>query len=86
MTDATSQERHPTDEPEGTTAHQASLRAPGESVSPGGVDEDRPADAVDDGSAADVSATDDGYGTTDLPAAHYDVGAVSGDTDAYRPD
>ncbi|WP_229076355.1 hypothetical protein [Actinoplanes sp. DH11] len=32
MTDEQRTERHPTDEPDGTPAYQASLRSPGESV------------------------------------------------------
>ncbi|GGQ75096.1 hypothetical protein [Couchioplanes azureus] len=59
-------DRHPTDEPDGTTAHAASLRPPGESVTTG---EDDPGDQREAG-------MDGGY----------DAAAVSGDTDAYRPD
>jgi hypothetical protein len=62
-------DRHPTDEPDGTPAHAASLRPPGDSVA-NGADEEH-----DDGGEAGPDA-----------GARYDVGAVSGDTDAYRPE
>ena len=40
-------DQHPTDEPDGTTAHQASLRPPGHSL-------DAPADPGGDAEATDV--------------------------------
>ena len=67
MTDEQTVDRHPTDEPDGTTAYAASLRQPGDSVTSAPVDEDEP-------EAADVNT------------AGYDADAVSGDTDAYRPE
>jgi len=83
MTDATSPERHATDEPGGTTAHEASLRPPGSSVSPG---------SADDGSPAEPAGTDhfdepqaDDTAAAEVSRAGYDADSVSGDTDAYRP-
>lgn len=63
------QERHPTDEPDGTPAYAASLRAPGASVSGAGEDPEL-----------------SGEETSPDPGARYDVSAVSGDTEVYRPD
>jgi hypothetical protein len=78
-------DRAPTDEPDGTPAYAASLRAPGESVRPA-----RPRDLTDEEIAPDAAPT--GEPVTDRPTdgvesrAGYDVEAVSGDTDIYRPD
>jgi hypothetical protein len=81
MTDTTSPERHPTDEPDGTTAHEASLRPPGGSLSPV---------SSDDGSSAGTEDFDEPRSeetdTSDVSGAGYDVESVSGDTEAYRPD
>ncbi len=77
MSDDTRQDRHPTDEPDGTPAHEASLRPVGHSVSGGEADDDR--DAPDPAAA---------FGDTVPPGASragYDVDAVSGDTEAVRP-
>ena len=60
-------ERHATDEPDGTPAFAASLRAPGESVGVG----EQPDDA-----GRPEPETGGGY----------DAAAVSGDSEAYRPD
>ena len=73
MTDETRTDLHATDEPDGATAHQASLRPPGESVTPTG-DDTSPAFEADDAEAG-VN-----------PHAGYDVDAVSGDTAQYRPE
>jgi hypothetical protein len=81
MTDATSPERQPTDEPDGTTAHQASLRPPGQSVSPGSAEDDASGD-TDDFDRTPSDETD----ATDVSDAGYDAEAVSGDTEVYRPD
>ena len=81
MTDATSPERHPTDEPDGTTAHEASLRPPGQSLSPGSAEDDASGD-VDD---FDGPPSDETEGT-DVSDAGYDVESVSGDTAVYRPE
>lgn len=55
MTDAEPRaERHPTDEPDGTPAYAASLRAPGESVT-GGAEPER---AEDETGPADRSGYD----------------------------
>ena len=71
------QDRHPTDEPDGSTAMAASLRPVGDSVRPSG-------DAEPGGD--DTFAEEEG--STDAPPASragYDVEAVSGGTDEYRP-
>jgi hypothetical protein len=79
-------DRAATDEPDGTPAYTASLQSPGGSVSPGGrrdADDDEIApDAApaDDDPLAGRPADDAGHG------ARYDAGAVSGDTEMYRPD
>jgi hypothetical protein len=68
-------DRTGTDEPDGTPAFAASLRPPGESLitAPNGGDDLVP-DEDDDGSAPVEGR------------AGYDAGAVSGDTEEYRPD
>jgi hypothetical protein len=71
------QDRHPTDEPDGTTAMAASLRPVGDSVRQS-ADEEPGGD--------DTFAEEEG--STDAPPssrAGYDVEAVSGGTDEYRP-
>jgi hypothetical protein len=76
-------DRHPTDEPDGTPAFEASLRPPGENVSTP-ADDDADLDTGADFSD-DTGADADGV----LPGqsrAGYDVDAVSGDTDAVRPE
>ena len=72
-------DRAATDEPDGTPAYAASMRPPGESVQPGGT----PA-ATDDDIAPDAAPTETS-GDAERGAG-YDAGAVSGDTDLYRPD
>jgi hypothetical protein len=68
---------NPTDEPDGTPAHEASLRPPGESLS-------TPADAGDADTGVDFEDRD--AGDDGMPSrAGYDAGDVSGDTDAVRP-
>ncbi|AGL18951.1 hypothetical protein [Actinoplanes sp. N902-109] len=72
---------HPTDEPDGATAYEASLRPPGHSVT----------DPEEPGSALSGEAVPDGGGVVDDASetdgrARYDADAVSGDTPAYRPD
>ncbi len=63
------------------TAYAASLRPPGESVRP-----TQPPEASDDDIAADAApAGDDPTGDVERGAG-YDVDAVSGDTEIYRPD
>ena len=81
MTDATQPERHPTDEPDGTTAHDASLRPPGGSLSPGSAQEHSFA-GTDDFDPPPSDETE----TSDVSDAGYDMPSVSGDTDAYRPE
>jgi hypothetical protein len=78
-------DRAPTDEPDGTPAYSASLRAPGTSVQPGHARE-----RTDDEIAPDAAPAGNDP-TVDRPdgveaGAGYDVDAVSGDTDLYRPD
>jgi hypothetical protein len=74
MTDDIRTDRHVTDEPDGSTAYEASLRAPGDSVTPTGDDTSPAFDAGDD----DTAGVD--------PHAGYDAAAVSGDTPEYRPE
>jgi hypothetical protein len=79
-------DRAPTDEPDGTPAYTASLRAPGESVRSDGpgdlTDEEVAADAAP---AGDEPVVDRQAGEVD-PRAGYDAEAVSGDTGLYRPE
>lgn len=63
-------DRHPTDEPDGTPAYEASLRAPGASVTTA-ADDEEPQSPGEDGPPN---------------RAGYDEDAVSGDSGAYRPD
>ena len=72
MSDDIRTDRHETDEPDGATAYEASLRAPGDSVTPTG----------DDTSPAFESDVD--TGGID-PHAGSDAADVSGDTPMYRP-
>jgi hypothetical protein len=75
-------DRARTDEPDGTSAYAASLRSPGESVRPAG-----PADVDDDEIAPDAApAGDDPLGGGVEHGAGYDVEAVSGDSEIYRPE
>ena len=73
MTDDTRTDRHVTDEPDGATAYEASLRTPGDSVTPTGDDTSPAFEAEDDTAGVD-------------PHAGYDTDAVSGDTAQYRPE
>jgi hypothetical protein len=96
MTDQSRADLHQTDEPDGTPAFEASLRPPGNSVTASGDDltadaapEDwvtqsaGPADADDDFGSDDAA---DHPGVTEVDRAGYDPEAVSGHTDAYRPE
>ena len=56
MTDERTTERHPTDEPDGTTAHAASLRPPGANVAGAPDDEDGADVAVDPHTGYDPEA------------------------------
>ncbi|WP_305783122.1 hypothetical protein [Symbioplanes lichenis] len=78
----TTHDRHPTDEPDGTTAYEASLRRPGDSVT-------KPAPSGDDPSVAgvgDFAGAEAGDSPAVNPHAGYDEEATSGDTSVYRPD
>jgi hypothetical protein len=77
MTDERVTDRNPTDEPDGTPAHAASLRPPGENVGGG------PDGGVDFGADDDpgTDATD-----AEVRRAGYDADALSGDTPAVRPE
>jgi hypothetical protein len=66
--------RSGTDEPDGTPAFTASLRAPGESLTTAPNGGDDLASEEDEAGAASVDGR-----------AGYDAEAVSGDTDEYRP-
>jgi hypothetical protein len=100
MTEQRRFDLHPTDEPDGSTAYEASLRPAGDSVttSRDATSGDAPADAApDDEVLANVATHDrdddfdsgedagEDTGTTGLARAGYDPDAVSGDTEAYRP-
>lgn len=78
-------DRARTDEPDGTPAYAASLRPPGESVRPTGRPE------IDDEEIAPDAAPagDDPMAEPDAGVergAGYDTGAVSGDSELYRPE
>jgi hypothetical protein len=76
--------RAPTDEPDGTTAYAASLRRPGDSVRPGTTPEATDEEIAPDAApAGDPVAEHPGDGVE--RGAGYDVDAVSGDTEVYRP-
>lgn len=86
-------DRHPTDEPDGTTAYAASLSPVGHSVRAGGPDANADdlaaADTGEDfetpdGAAAPESAFDETVDAGESRAG-YDVADVAGDTDAVRP-
>jgi hypothetical protein len=70
-------DRSDTDEPDGTPAHAASMRPPGENLTGG------PDDGVDFG-ADDDPETD--ANDAEVRRAGYDVDAVAGDTAAVRPE
>jgi hypothetical protein len=83
-------DRHPTDEPDGTTAMAASFRPPGENVSEADADatdvDDTGGDFGDDTGGDDAGAlADDRIIEPGQSRAGYDPDAVSGDTDAVRP-
>jgi hypothetical protein len=86
MTDAQPRfDRHPTDEPDGTTAMTASQQPVGESVT--GIDPQ--ADTGDDFEDRSDPAPGDPFHRPVQPGESrvgYDVDGVSGDTEAYRPD
>ena len=74
----------PTDEPDGTTAFQASLQPPGHSVQSGEVSDDR-ADLAQEDEEANASDTDE-PGPDEVDRAGYDVQSVTGDSPNYRPE
>ena len=76
MTDNQVTDRNSADEPDGTPAHAASMRPPGETVT-GGPDGGVDFGADDD---PDAAAND-----AEVRLAGYDPDAVSGDTEAVRP-
>ncbi|WBB81064.1 hypothetical protein O7606_06690 [Micromonospora sp. WMMD882] len=73
-----STDRHPdhaaTDEPDGSTAYEASLRPPGESLHSTG----------DTGDDLGGPAPDEGQPATTTSRAGYDVDAVSGSADPFE--
>ena len=78
MTDEQSRlDRNPADEPDGTTAMEASLRQPGDSLRQS-ADEEPGGDDTFAESAGSADAPPESR-------AGYDVEAVSGGTDEYRP-
>ena len=80
------EDRHPTDEPDGTTALAASLRPPGESVTPAAPQSGDVGDDFEDTDGSDTGDPFDGAVQPGQSRAGYDVDAVAGDTDAVRPD
>lgn len=79
-------DRAPTDEPDGTPAYTASLRSPGESVQPGGRPEAGDEEIAPDAAPAGDDPVVDRPGEGVEREAGYDVEAVSGDSEIYRPD
>ena len=79
-------DRAPTDEPDGTPPYTASLRAPGESVQPGGTPEVSDEELAPDVAPAGDDPFVDPSADDEAARAGYDVEAVSGDTDIYRPE
>ena len=72
---------HPTDEPDGTTAYEASLQPPGHSVTP------PESDAGADLAPEDTRGTDDeGPQPSEVHRAGYDTRRTSGDSPDYRPE
>ena len=78
-------DRGPTDEPDGTPAYAASLRAPGDSVQPGTTPEVTDEEIAPDAAPAGDDPVVDRPGDGVERGAGYDVDAVSGDSDLYRP-
>ncbi|MGK5682290.1 hypothetical protein [Actinoplanes sp. URMC 104] len=71
---------HPTDEPDGTTAYEASLQPPGRSVE---FEEDDQGDLAPE----DKRGTqDEGPQPAEVDRAGYNTRATSGDSPNYRPD
>ena len=73
-------DRHPTDEPDGTTAYEASLQPPGHSVTP------PPSDKGADLAPEDTRGNDDGPQPPEVHRAGYNTRTTSGDSPGYRPD
>jgi len=78
-------DRLPTDEPDGTPAYAASLRPPGESVPSATSNETTDEEIAPDAAPAGDDPVVDRPGDGVERGAGYDVDAVSGDTDLYRP-
>jgi hypothetical protein len=73
-------DNHPTDEPDGTTAHEASLRPPGHSV-------ESPADDQGDLAPEDKRGNSgDGSQPSEVHRAGYDTRRTAGDDSNYRRD
>jgi hypothetical protein len=75
----------PSDEPDGTSAYAASLRPPGESVQSGTSHETTDEEIAPDAAPAGDDPVVDRPGGGVERGAGYDVDAVSGDTELYRP-
>jgi hypothetical protein len=78
-------DRRPTDEPDGTPAYAASLRSPGDSVRTATTAEVTDEEIAPDAAPAGADPVVDRPGDGVERGAGYDVDAVSGDTDVYRP-
>lgn len=73
-------DNHPTDEPDGTTAYEASLRPPGHSV-------ERPTDDQGDLAPEDKRGNrDEDSQPSEVHRAGYDTRRTAGDDPNYRPD
>jgi hypothetical protein len=79
-------DRAQTDEPDGTPAYAASLRPPGESVRPEARPEVSDEELAPDAAPAGDDPVADGPGEGVERGAGYDVEAVSGDSEIYRPE
>ncbi len=73
-------DNHPTDEPDGATAYEASLRPPGHSV-------EQPADDQGDLAPEDKRGNrDEDSQPSEVHRAAYDTRRTAGDDPNYRPD
>jgi hypothetical protein len=79
-------DRARTDEPDGTPAYTASLRSPGASVRPASRPDVSEDEIARDAAPAGDDPVADRPGAEAERGAGYDVEAVSGDSEIYRPD
>ncbi|MCY1137988.1 hypothetical protein OWR29_08260 [Actinoplanes sp. Pm04-4] len=74
-------DRNPTDEPDGTSAYEASLRPPGHSLQEPSAD-----DQGDLAPEDKRGTTGDGPQPSEVHRAGYDTRRTAGDDPSYRPD